>query len=119
MRITPEQVAAARQAIEDRLVESPAERFEALSDLGLQVLDEIANGQGMAVCRGEHRLARAALGGPGVRHPRVLEIRKAASRGERCPLCGGGTKVAGANPDGIRMNYAYDCTSCGLKWEGY
>ena len=45
----------------------------------------------------------------------------AASRGELCPSCHSTTDIVcvGSNPDGRSMNYAYDCTACGAKWEGY
>jgi len=47
--------------------------------------------------------------------------REAACKGEVCPQCLGEDSIenVGAVPDGINMNYAYDCTECGAKWEGY
>ena len=43
-----------------------------------------------------------------------------ASQGKLCPKCGGtDIKYVGNTPDGLYMNSAYDCETCGEQWEGY
>ena len=45
-----------------------------------------------------------------------------ASLGNLCPTCKGtDVKNVGSVPDGMTMNYAYDCQNkeCNAKWEGY
>lgn len=46
-----------------------------------------------------------------------------ASEGKQCPFCltvtTSAIKWVGSNFDGIRMNNAFDCKSCGGQWEGY
>lgn len=43
-----------------------------------------------------------------------------ASQGKLCPACGSSdVKCVGSVPDGINMNYAYDCQACKEQWEGY
>lgn len=43
-----------------------------------------------------------------------------ASNGLLCPTCKKeNVKCVGSVPDGLNMNYAYDCMDCKEQWEGY
>lgn len=40
--------------------------------------------------------------------------------GKLCPEClGTKIKETGCAPDGMNMNYHYECEDCGEGWEGY
>ena len=48
------------------------------------------------------------------------EERPAVCKGQLCPKCKNtDIEYVGCNPDGIHMNKAYDCRTCGAQWEGY
>ena len=55
------------------------------------------------------------------RHPDITPKQaEQACEGKLCPQClSTNVKKVGSNPDGIAMNYAYDCQDCPAKWEGY
>ena len=60
----------------------------------------------------------------GADHPtyntKVELERDKACRGELCLKCHGtNIKCVSANPDGVAMNYCYECLDCNNKWEGY
>jgi len=47
--------------------------------------------------------------------------RDAVCDGKLCPHClrDDSIECVGSAPDLVNMNYAYNCTHCGSKWEGY
>ena len=46
--------------------------------------------------------------------------RDSVCKGEVCPKClSNGITYTGCSPDGVNVNNAYKCGSCGTEWEGY